>query len=183
VSEAKFFERAGSSPLRDSGAEETWIEEIEVAHYKRPCKRLITAFCLVSRKSEAHPWEVQEWIDGFTPVWGLCVRLRVQVRKLANPPADGPSLEYHLKEVLSTTPVPPGTQFELVFGPGWAQELITGGSKALSLKGERRLVCADSRVCAELTRRRLSGRGFRLMLRHPNNLKDPLLVISLADWP
>ncbi len=112
-------EQAGSPPARDGGAYETWIEEIEVGHHKQPCKTLVTAFCLVSRKSEGHPWRLQDWIDGFTPVWGLSARLRVRVRWIANPPADGSSLEYRLEEVLSTTPALPGTQFDLVFAPGW----------------------------------------------------------------
>jgi Domain of unknown function (DUF4377) len=177
-------EQAGSPAARDGGDDETWIEEIEVSHYKQPCKTLVTAFCLVSRKSEAHPWRLQDWIDGFTPVWGVSARLRVRVRRIANPPADGSSMEYRLEEVLSTTPAPPGTEFELVFAPGWARELVMGEPNALSLKGERSLACADSTVCAELNaRRRSPDRGLRLTLRHPSKPEDSLLVVRLADWP
>lgn len=177
-------EQAGSPPARDGGADETWIEEIEVGHHKQPCKTLVTAFCLVCRKSEGHPWRLQDWIDGFTPVWGVSARLRVRVRRIANPPADGSSLEYRLQEVLSTTPAPPGTQFELVFAPGWAQELVAGEPNALSLKGERSLACANSTVCAELNARRRSlDRGLRLTLRHPSKPEDPLLLVHLAEWP
>ena len=181
---AEVSEQAGSPPAREGGADETWIEEIEVGHHKQPCKTLVTAFCLLSRKSEAHPWRLQDWIDGFTPVWGVSVRLRVRVRLIANPPADGSSLEYRLEEVLSTTRAPPGTEFELVFAPGWARELVMGEPNALSLKGERSLACADSTVCAELNaRRRSPDRGLRLTLRHPSKPEDPLLVVRLADWP
>jgi hypothetical protein len=154
--------QAESPPARDGSADETWIEEIEVGHHKQPCRTLVTAFCLVSRRSEAHPWRLQDWIDGFMPVWGMSARLRVQVRQIANPPADGSSLEYRLEEVLSTTPAPPGTEFELVFAPGWAQELVTGELNA---------------------RRRASDRGLRLTLRHPSKPEDPLLVVRLAEWP
>jgi Domain of unknown function (DUF4377) len=177
-------EQAGSLPTRGGNTDKTWIEEIEIGHYKQPCQTLVTTFCLVSRKSEAHPWQLQDWIDGFTPVWGVSTRLRVLVRRITNPPADSSSLEYRLEEVLSTTSVPPGTEFELVFAPGWVQELVTGEPNALSLKGERSLACADSTVCAELNaRRRSPDRGLRLMLRHPSKPGDPLLVVRVADWP
>ena len=181
---AEACEQAGSLPAQDDGADETWIEEIEIAHYKQPCQTLVTAFCLVSRKSETQPWRLQDWIDGFTPVWGVSARLRVRVWRSANSPADRSSLEYRLEEVLSTTPAPPGTEFELVFAPGWAQELVTGEPNALSLKGERSLACADSTVCAELNaRRRSPDRGLRLTLQHPSKPGDPLLVVRGADWP
>jgi Domain of unknown function (DUF4377) len=177
-------EPAESLPARDDSGDETWIEEIEVGHHKQPCQTLVTAFCLVSRQSEAHPWRLQAGIDGFTLVWGVSTRLRVRVRRMAYPPADGWSLEYRLEEVLSTTPAPPGTEFELVFAPGWARELVTGEPNALSLKDERRLACANSNLCAELeARRRLPDRGLRLTLRHPSKPGDPLLVVSIADWP
>ena len=176
-------EQAGSPRAPDGGADETWIEEIEVGDHKQPCETLVTAFCLVSRKSEAHPWRLQDWIDRFTPVWGVSARLRVRVRRISNPPADGSSLEYRLEEILSTTPAPPGTEFELVFPPGWAPELVIGEPNALSLKGERSLACVDRTLCAELNARRHSPDGLRLTLRHPSKPEDPLLVVRIADWP
>jgi hypothetical protein len=165
-SQVEASEQAGSIAARDGGADETWVEEIEVGYYKQPCETLVTAFCLVSRKSEVQPWRHQDWIDGFTPVWGVSARLRVRVRRIANPPADGSSLEYRLEEVLSSTPAPPGAEFELVFAPGWSRELVTGEPNALSLKGERSLACAESTVCAELNARRRSpaARGPRRRL-------------------
>ncbi len=184
VRPGEYPEQAGSPNERGRVADKTWTEEVEIAHYKQPCETLVTGFCLVSRRNAAQPWRIHGWIKGFTPTWGETARLRVRVRQIANPPADGSSVEYRIAKVLSTTPVPPGTEFELVFAPGWAQELIVGEPNALSLKGERSLVCTDSAICAELeARRRSLDRGIRLMLRHPSKPGDPLLVVGISDWP
>ena len=167
-----------------SGSEEPG-EELEVAPFKWPFMGIAAGFTLVSRPDSVAPWAHQLPIEGFTHRWGTSARLRVEMREIANPPADGASRAYRLLEVLSTAPAEPASQFDLVFGPGDVRALIDGEVGSLSLKWENQaLACPDAAVCADLDRRRRSTAYdfFVVTLRHPARADDPLQVVAVADY-
>jgi hypothetical protein len=60
--------------------------------------------CMRVRASEAEDWTLfYDSIEGFDYQEGQRYQLRVEVRDVANPPADGSSLRYRLLEVVSKT--------------------------------------------------------------------------------
>ena len=81
----------------------TWY----VAPEKVPCQGLIPAECLQGRESLDAPWEgLHDSISGFDWEYGYLYRIRVAIREIDDPPADGSSLEYRLVRVLEKKVVP-----------------------------------------------------------------------------
>jgi len=62
--------------------------------------------CLQVRETPEAAWErFYDDIAGFTHEPGVAYVLRVEVREVADPPADGSSLAYRLVEILQRSPV------------------------------------------------------------------------------
>ncbi|MCG1036388.1 DUF4377 domain-containing protein [Polaribacter sp. DS7-9] len=57
-------------------------------------------------------------IDGFEYESGFIYDIEVSVEKISNPPADGSSLKYTLKEIISTEKVDDETTFDLILKIG-----------------------------------------------------------------
>jgi len=86
-------------------------ETLYVAPNKTPCTGMFPTECLQVRKSADAPWEaLYTPIAGFTWEQGYDYRIRVSIREIDNPPADGSSLEYRLIQVLEKTPAGPTAQ-------------------------------------------------------------------------
>lgn len=63
--------------------------------------------CMLTRRSRSEEWTYfYGGIEGFTYEPGFHWTLRVQTRRIANPPADGSSIEYRLVEVVEKLAVP-----------------------------------------------------------------------------
>lgn len=81
------------------------VETFYVAPEKTPCTGMFPTECLQVRKSADAAWEaLYTPITGFTWEQGYTYRIRVSVREIDNPPADGSSAEYRLISVLEKTP-------------------------------------------------------------------------------
>lgn len=76
-----------------------------VAPQKAPCELWFPTECLLVRPTRTAEWEYfTHAIEGFEWKPGFDYRIRVMIREIENPPADGSSLEYRLVQVLEKTP-------------------------------------------------------------------------------
>lgn len=92
------------------GVTEPGVEEIltmYVAPQTVECVGVGPQQCLLVRESPELEWSYfYDSIEGFTHEPGYSFTLRVARRSVANPPADGSSLEYRLLQILSREPAP-----------------------------------------------------------------------------
>jgi hypothetical protein len=66
--------------------------------------------CLLVKERMEDAWQLfYDEIEGFTWEPGYIYEITVRVERIENPPADGPSLSYHLVQLVSRT--------EVVLGP------------------------------------------------------------------
>jgi hypothetical protein len=80
---------------------------LEVAEQQVPCVGVAPQQCLQVRERSDAPWTLfYDGIEGFTYEPGFRYLLRVSVRQVPNPPADGSSLAYRLVDVLTKTAAP-----------------------------------------------------------------------------
>ena len=78
---------------------------MDVAPERVPCQGFVPQECLRVREHPSTTWTLfYDQIDGFTFESGFEYTLRVRVREIENPPADGSSLSYRLIAVLRKVP-------------------------------------------------------------------------------
>jgi hypothetical protein len=77
-------------------------ESMDLLSYKTPCQGITQLLCLVTHDSDN---DVNSFfydsIEEFNFVWGHTYQLSVKITEISNPPADGSSLKYELKEIIS----------------------------------------------------------------------------------
>lgn len=89
-----------ASPVSTSNA--STIETLFVRDQRATCEGEGTRECLQVRSSAGDEWRnLYAPIVGFEYEPGNSYELKVEVSKIAKPPADAPSLEYRLLEVVS----------------------------------------------------------------------------------
>ncbi|HEU0079456.1 MAG TPA: DUF4377 domain-containing protein [Longimicrobiaceae bacterium] len=75
-----------------------------VAPYTRECTGMVVMQCMLVKERPQDEWgNFYGEIEGFAYEPGYSYRLRVLRRPVANPPADGSSVSWHLLEVLERT--------------------------------------------------------------------------------
>ena len=80
---------------------------VEVAESRVPCVGVGPMECLRVRDRADGEWQLfYDHFEGFTYEPGYRYRLRVAVREVPDPPADGSSLAWRLIELVSKTPAP-----------------------------------------------------------------------------
>jgi hypothetical protein len=95
-----------SSCISITGTNER-VFNLEVAEQQVPCVGVAPQQCLQVRDRPDAPWTLfYDGIEGFTYEPGFRYLLRVAVREVPNPPADGSSLAYRLVDVLAKTAAP-----------------------------------------------------------------------------
>ncbi len=88
---------------------ETWT----IAAHKVPCTGLFPTLCVAYTTADGESHVLYEGIQGFDFEWGVHATVEITEEHLANPPADGSSIVYHLVQVIEETPATDGEQFEL----------------------------------------------------------------------
>ena len=87
-----------------SGPDERVIT-MDVAAQRVPCMGIVPQECLSVRQEQDTAWTLfYDPIDGFQFESGFEYTIRVAVRTVSNPPADGSSLAYRLLEILRKVP-------------------------------------------------------------------------------
>jgi hypothetical protein len=82
------------------------IKVLYVAPTKAPCQTIVQTTCLQTREAPDQNWDLfYSNISGFVYEEGFSYKIRVGVKSVPNPPADGSSLSYRLLEQLEKTPV------------------------------------------------------------------------------
>ena len=75
-----------------------------VAPFQRECQGMVRMQCMLVKERPQDDWQnFYDAIEGFQYEPGFSYRLRVLRRPVANPPADGSSVSWHLLEVLEKT--------------------------------------------------------------------------------
>jgi hypothetical protein len=106
---------------------------------------------VISHADDGQTGSFYDGIRGFRFQWGYRQTLRVERRRILNPPADGSSTEYALIEVLKKEAV-----------PDWAFRAYLLDSSALSLSGDTLTILGYARpirVEATEDREKLTGRS------------------------
>lgn len=100
----------GSSQVATAEGERVF----EVNHYRNACQGEGTFMCMLTKEQGTESWEFfYDGIVGFDFRWGHSYKLLVEEHPVADPPADGSSIEYRLKQVLMTREAPAGEEFEV----------------------------------------------------------------------
>jgi hypothetical protein len=157
--------------------------DLEIASYQEPCVGLFPQFCLVLEHGTDKP---PEWhhggIEGFEPAWGTRYRIRVEVRHIANPPADAPSIELKLMKVLGQQVEPAGTEFSVRVISAVAELLVDEPGTGLRLQGQRTIACESEQACTD-ARAWLGAPNTTLVLRlqHPASVTEPLRLVGTSS--
>lgn len=82
-----------------------WVVTMDVAPERVPCQGFIPQDCLRVRERPDTAWTFfYDSIEGFAFEAGFNYTIRVRVREIRNPPADGSSRAYRLLAVLTKEP-------------------------------------------------------------------------------
>jgi len=138
------------------GNENLGPSTIRVNHFQQPAFGATAQLVLLVQEGEnigTQNWEfLYSGIEGFEFENGYLYELSVRKKKVNNPPADGSSIRYILKEIISKTEVPSSEEFEMVLqyrnsGPNdiFVFENEDGN---FSILGEIDIDCLD--LCEEL---------------------------------
>jgi hypothetical protein len=150
--------------------------QFEIGAHRVPCEGVEKFFCMLVREGGGE-WQLSyDGIHGLTPAWGIHYLIRVGVRTIANPPADGSSLEYHLRELIEQRPVAAGTTFSFDID----RDLVEASGGRFSLRFEHDFTCTPA-LCADLLQRLESAAPFRMTLEHPVRPADPLRLTAVAN--
>ena len=150
--------------------------EMEIGANRAPCQGEAKFFCLLTREGTGNWGFFYDGINGLDPQWGQSYRLKVGVRNVPDPPADGSSLAYYLEKVLDRQPVAPGTTFSFDID----RDYITDTAAGLSLTRERPISCAPA-LCGAVRARLQSPARFRLSFQHPTSPDMPLVLTAVSD--
>ncbi len=170
----------GSGGSSSSGGAVT--STIEVDHYRVPCVGEARFLCMRAKeKGEADFTLMYGSIKGFDPMWGHAYVLEIEETAVEDPPADGSSVEYSLKSVVSDTAVAPGTTFVvLVDGSsddkGYNPDLTLDGSAGGTLLGSAAFTCSDATVCDAANQVEMGGKMADLTFGYPDPPGLPLVL-------
>lgn len=155
---------------------------LEVDHYREPCVGEARFLCMRAKeKGEADFTFMYDAIKGFEPTWGHTYVLEIEETSVPNPPADGSSVEYSLKSVVSDTPVNPATTFVVqVDGSfddkGYNPDLTLDGSAGGTLLGSATFTCSDAAVCDAANQVEMGGTIADLTFGYPDPPGLPLVL-------
>lgn len=86
----------------------------EINHYRYACQGEGTFMCLLEKQAGREDWYfLYGGVIGFDYQWGYTYKLLVEERPVEEPLADGPSVEYHLKQVLTAHEASASEEFEV----------------------------------------------------------------------
>jgi hypothetical protein len=160
------------------GLDGTTTKELEVAPYKAGCTGMGPMLCLQVREpGETEFRNMFETPAGFQYEWGFEYLISVDEVQVDNPPADGSSISRRLGSVLSKTPVPPGSTFQLLAAPEGFQPI--GDSRYLLFHGPEEIECSPGPRCTGLATSIADGVRALLLLRYPPTPGEPFQVV---DW-
>jgi hypothetical protein len=145
-----------------------------IDHHKASCQGLAPRMCLLTDDGP-----LAEGISGFEYRWGYETVVEVEVETIDDPPLDGSSIRYDLREVLEERRVGVDETFRVSI---FDRQLITAGAVTdHAVAGERDLDCATSGLCAELeTALGRDAPCVDLALHHPATDGAPLVLDALA---
>ena len=84
---------------------DSWAITMDVASERVPCQGFVPQECLRVREHPSTTWTLfYDGIEGFAFEPGFEYTLRVRVREIENPPADGSSRAYSLIAILRKVP-------------------------------------------------------------------------------
>lgn len=142
-----------------SCGEEDKVEEIalRVNHYKPTAIGVDKTLVFMVQENEeigSSNWSyIYDDIAGFDYEFGTVYDLKVIKRSISDPPADGSSIEYDLKEIISETKADNGSTFELTIKSVSQIDppnFVFGGlEEVYSLLGEVEINCEN--LCDELS--------------------------------
>ena len=115
-------------------------------------------------------------IEGFVYEWGFIYEIDVEERAVANPLADGSSIQTVLRRVVSKQRVPPGTEFDLVLTAGNAR-VVEVAPDHYRFYATAEFICSGA-TCAELRAQIAAGTRIRYRFAHPITASDPLTVVQ-----
>ncbi len=101
---------------------QTPIETAIVAPLRKPCQGFVQQLCLTMVPDQQPTETLFFGIEGYTHRWGVESEISLRREALDPPPADGPSENLILLEIIAENETITGPfQLEFPFGPGWFQ--------------------------------------------------------------
>jgi len=129
----------------------TGVMILRINHHKQECSGAAVQPCMLVKEEDDVEWNYfYDGIEGFEYEWGFLYRIEVLVSRVEDPPQDGSSRRYVLKNVIGKVKVEPDMHFEYI--SFHAPEQITRVSNdeySLFFWGEKLFRC-DPEDCAAL---------------------------------
>lgn len=166
----------GLSGCDDLGPEPVVRTRLEVAPYKAWCMGFSEHLCLQGREPGESAFEpLFQTPTGFEFEWGYEYVILIDEIEIANPLADGSSIDRRLDTVESRRMAPAGTSFDLVVRSRWLQPL---SDSQLAILGETiGLECLDS-DCASLIESASRGPRVHMTLELAGISGAPLQILE-----
>lgn len=151
---------------------------LTVQHHAVECVGVWIQPCLlVQQAGQSGFGFLYHGIEGFEYEWGFVYELEIEEHHVPNPPADGSSIRRVLRTERSRSPVPQGTEFDVV---------LTGGLAPVELVGPGRYryvwwpdyVCAPGVACQDLALELDAGKRVHFRFAHATAPTEPLTVLS-----
>jgi hypothetical protein len=172
---------AGASVvLLTSACDDT--REIEVNHYRQSCSGMSAQLCYLTRDVGEADWSYfYDGIDGFEFEWGHSYRLTVIEHTIANPPADGSSVETTLEQIVDDQVVPAGTTFN--FNVAVSDHLIQRDAEGQGgqFTDGKLFICDTPEVCDDLDALLSGSADFEVVFQHADDVSDPLIVVDTQE--
>ncbi|NDJ52847.1 MAG: DUF4377 domain-containing protein [Chloroflexi bacterium] len=157
-------------------SQETYV----VAAHKQECQGEALQLCwLITQPDGDEAVELlYDRIDGFDYQWGYTYVIRVEEAGVANPSADGSSVERQLIEVVEQSPVPAGTRFQmdLTGGQGYVVEVE---ENVFEVWDEVRFTCGPDINCDTVRRGLFEELRFTVEFEFS---EDPDRPLTLVGW-
>lgn len=155
------------------------VREVTVASYKRPCTDLANRLCFQTKKSDETSWQnFYGAVSGFQYQWGHEYDLLVRETLIANPPADGGSVDTELLSLSQVRADAVGTEYLLDKVTLDVMALSINQAGNYQLYGEP-FACAVTVDCATLFSLNGSNRVVAMRFKYTGVAPLP---IELLEW-
>lgn len=150
-----------------------------VQHHRAECQGVALSLCLLVREpGDTNFGFFYGSIEGFVYQWGYLYTLKVDERRIENPPVDGSSIRTVLRTVMARERVPPGTQFDLVLTPGDGR-VVEIARDHYRFHWSAEFTCVEA-SCAELREQLAAGGRVEFRFEHSVAPGDPLTLVRWA---
>lgn len=154
------------------------IRTFNISSYLETCSGETSQLCLVTREGSSEPELIYQDILGFEWNWGYNYVVEVEEIELTPTPADGPGLAYRLVNIVTTSPAPVGSAFEIDMDRKF---INPSGRCEFRLMGKAEFKTRSQAVCDQLNLALAVNSVVIGKFSHTGDPESPILLESVRD--